>query len=92
MLLIFTTGCSADYQISTVITGEIEDINKEKELLIILGKFEGNDRTFTFEIPARNLEQYEIGQKVEVTIYSNTDQDIWDPDNMKFEIKKINDY
>jgi hypothetical protein len=36
-----------------------------------------------------DIKEYNVGQKLEITVFSNTDEDIWDLDNMKFEIKAI---
>ena len=51
------------------------------------GRKDGN----IYEIPVDNVEKYSIGQKLEVTVFSNTDDDVWDLDRMKFELKTIAD-
>ena len=91
LLICLIAGCSNDYFIDSVVTGTIEDINTEEKVLVIIGVAKvGGKTNSVYEIPVSDVEEYEIGQKVEVTIYSNTDEDIWDPDNMKIEIKPIN--
>lgn len=88
--LLFIAGCSK-YQKDFMFTGTVEDILIEDEMLVMKeynasdGRKEGN----VYEIPVDNVKEYTIGQKLEVTVFSNTDADIWDLDRMKFEIKTI---
>lgn len=87
-------GCStALYTIDSTIVGIIEDIKIEGQffaddefLVIQEDDQEGNS---LYEIPVNDSDAYEIGQKVEVVIFSNTATDDWDLDNMKFEIEVI---
>ena len=95
LLLIFLliTGCS-DYQESFTFTGTVEEILVEEEMLVIKeydGVDEGRKEGNIYEIPVDNLERYNIGQKLEVTVFSNTDADVWDLDRMKFELKTVAD-
>nr|WP_285847103.1 hypothetical protein [Sporosarcina luteola] len=92
MICLFFAGCSDDYQESFTFTDTVEEILVEEEMLIMKeyggvshGRREGN----VYEIPVDNVEKYNIGQKLEITVFSNTDADIWRLDNMKFDIKTI---
>ena len=85
-------GCS-DYQEQFTFTGTVEEKLVEDEMLVIkeYGQPEGRKPGNTYEIPVKDLSQYDIGQKLEVTVFSNTDDDIWALDHMKFEIKGIDE-
>lgn len=95
-IFISVAACStAPYTEDFTIQGTIEEkITKEKflfddQLLLIKesGKEGGNESVY--EIPVDSFKGYEVGQKVEVTVFSNTDADVWDSDQMKFEITII---
>lgn len=89
--LLFVAGCS-DYQKEFTFTGTVEEIFIEEELLIIKENGEvdeGRKDRNVYEIPVSELERYSIGQKLEITVFSNTTADIWDLDNMKFDIKTV---
>lgn len=81
--LIFTmlAGCSSDYTEKGVLKGTIIEVKEE-----IIKVSEDKKKENIFEIPVSPSNQYKIGQKVEVTIYSNTTTDVWDLKNMKFEV------
>lgn len=86
----FILGCSNDYQVDNILTGTIEKILMEEEILVIKGYGEeGSTKGNIYEIPVEDPSKYEIGQKIEITIYSNTDADVWDLDRMKFDVKMI---
>ncbi|WP_252504004.1 hypothetical protein [Sporosarcina sp. Marseille-Q4943] len=89
--LLFIAGCS-DYQEKFNFTGTVGEILVEEEMLIIKeygGVEEGRKDGNVFEIPVDDVERYSIGQKLEITVFSNTTADIWDLDNMKFDIKTV---
>lgn len=93
LLLIFLlfAGCS-NYQESFTITGTVEEILVEEEMLVIKeygGVDEGRKDGNVYEIPVDDVEKYNIGQKLEITVFSNTTADIWDLDYMKFDIKTV---
>ncbi|WP_419962366.1 hypothetical protein [Psychrobacillus sp. BM2] len=93
LLLIFLliAGCSK-YQESFTFTGTVEEILVEEEMLVIKeysGVDEGRRDGNVYEIPDDDVERYSIGQKLEVTVFSNTDDDVWDLDHMKFDIKTV---
>lgn len=81
--LIFTmlAGCSSGYTEKDVLIGTIVEAKEE-----MIKVSEDKKKENIFEIPVSPTDQFKIGQKVEVTIYSNTTADVWDPKNMKFEI------
>ncbi len=86
------TGCSNDYQVDSEITGVIKEVNKKDKIIVVIGSLKDKATiTNTYEIPTKDVEEYEIGQKVDVTIYSNLNEDIWDPSHMKFEITTVGD-
>ncbi len=90
MILLFA-GCS-DYQEQFTFTGVVKEILVEEEMLVIKeygGVDEGRKDGNVYEIPVDDVEKYSIGQKLEITVFSNTDADIWDLDNMKFDIKTV---
>ena len=87
---LFILSCSNDYQVDNILTGTIEKILMEEEILVIKGYGEeGSTKGNIYEIPVDDPSKYELGQKLEITIYSNTDADIWDMDHMKFVVKII---
>lgn len=81
--LIFTmlAGCSSDYTERDIQKGTIVEVKDE---MIMVSK--DKRKEIILEIPVSPTDQFKIGQKVEVTIYSKTPADIWAPDEMKFEI------
>ena len=89
--ILFTVGCS-DYQVDFTFTGSVEAIQVEDEMLVMKeygGSDEGRNDGNVYEIPVDDPNQYHVGQKLKITVFSNTDKDIWDLDHMKFEIKSI---
>ncbi|WP_394188740.1 hypothetical protein [Paenisporosarcina quisquiliarum] len=92
LIFLFITGCS-DYQEDFTFTGTVEEILVEEEMLVIkeYDGVEGRKGGNIYEIPVDNEEKYSIGQKLEVTVFSNTDDDVWDLDRMKFELKTVAD-
>lgn len=81
LFLMILAGCSSDYTEKTVLKGTIVEV-KEEMIKVSQEKKKQN----IFEIPASATTQFKKGQKVEVTIYSNTTADVWDLNKMKFEI------
>ncbi len=93
LIFLFITGCS-DYQEDFTFTGTVEEILVEEEMLVIKeydGVDEGRKDGNIYEIPVDNVEKYSIGQKLVVTVFSNNDDDVWDLDRMKFELKTVAD-
>ena len=91
LICLFFAGCSDDYQESFTFTGTVEEILVE-EMLVIKeygGVDEGRKDGNVYEIPVDDVEKYNIGQKLEITVFSNTTADIWDLDNLKFDIKTV---
>nr|WP_255723491.1 hypothetical protein [Sporosarcina sp. ACRSL] len=89
--LLFIAGCS-DYQKEFTFTGTVEELLVEEEMLIIKeygGVDEGRKDGNVYEIPVDDVDRYSIRQKLEITVFSNTTADIWDLDNMKFDIKTV---
>ena len=89
--LLITAACStAPYNEDATFTGTIEGLTvKEKFLFddqLLLIKDDNGNSVSLYEIPVENFEDYEVGQRVEVVVFSNTDADVWDLDHLKFEI------
>ena len=89
-------ACStAPYTEQSTIRGTIEElITKEKFLfddkfLLITEPEEDGQNERIYEIPIENFDDYKVGQKVEVVIYSNTNTDDWNLNHLKFEITVI---
>lgn len=71
LVVFLAAGCSEKYHLDSVVTGTIEEINEEdKELIVTGGSKESSQKDNTYEIPVSDTEEYKIGQKIEVTIYS----------------------
>ncbi|EPD53787.1 hypothetical protein HMPREF1210_00610 [Paenisporosarcina sp. HGH0030] len=90
-IFLLIAGCS-NYQESFTFTGTVEEILVEEEMLVIKeygGVDEGRKDGKVYEIPVDDVERYSIGQKLEVTVSSKTDEDVWDLDHMKFNIKTV---
>ena len=93
LIVLFIAGCS-EYRGDFSFTGSVEEILVEEEMLVIKeyggvdkGRKDGN----IYEIPVEGIGEYSIGQKLEITVFSNADDDVWDLDNMKFVMKTVND-
>ncbi len=88
--LLFIVGCST-YQENFTFTGTVQEILIKDEMLVLkeYDASEGRKKGNVYEIPVDKVQAYTIGQKLEVTVFSNTDDDIWDLDRMKFEVKTI---
>ncbi|MFJ7934826.1 hypothetical protein [Sporosarcina sp. NPDC096371] len=92
LICLFFAGCSDDYQESFTFTGTVEEILVEEEMLVIKeygGVDEGRREGNVYEIPVDNVERYNVGEKLEITVFSNINADIWDLDHMKFDIKTV---
>lgn len=92
--LLSTAACSsAPYNEDATFTGTVEELTvKEKFLFddkLLLIKGVGESAGSIYEIPVGSFDEYEVGQKVEVVVFSNTDADVWDLDHLKFEITVI---
>jgi hypothetical protein len=94
IFFVIIVGCSKDYQVDFSFTGTIQEKLTEEKMLVMKengGEYEGRREGNIYEIPVENIEQYNVGQKLKITVLSNTDKDIWDLDHMKFEIEQIED-
>ncbi|RCW76818.1 hypothetical protein [Saliterribacillus persicus] len=40
-------------------------------------------------IRVSNPEEYNVGQKVKVNVFSNYDEDVWDVNRLKFEVEEV---
>lgn len=97
--LLTVAACTfAPYNESFTFTGTIEELITEEKFLFddqflsvkeYGGESEGRSPGNVYEIPVDSLEDYGVGQRVEVTVLTNYDEDLWDPDRMKFEIAII---
>jgi hypothetical protein len=92
--LLSTAACSAaPYNEDSIFTGTIEGLTvKEKFLFddqLLLIKEDNGDYASLYEIPVDNFQDYEVGQRVKVVVFSNTDADVWDLNHLKFEITII---
>ena len=93
-------GCSPR---GTFILGDITEINEETgDLKIeIFGRTTVSDadsskdpypygkRLDSRTIQVENPENYDEGEKVQVKIIKDYDEDVWDQDRLEFEVKKI---
>lgn len=98
ILLVVSACTTAPYTESFTITGTIEEFITEEKFLFddkflsvkeFGGESEGRGQGNMYEIPVDSFEDYEVGQNVEVVIYTNYDEDVWDPERMKFEVTII---
>jgi hypothetical protein len=91
LCLFLVVGCS-NYQEQFTFTGTVEEKLVESEMLVMKeygGSDEGRGEGNIYEIPVDDIKEYNVGQKLEITVFSNTDDDVWALDKMKFEIKLI---
>ncbi|QHJ70934.1 hypothetical protein [Planococcus halotolerans] len=93
IILLLIGGCTfAPYTFQNTVIGTIEEIEIEEkffmedEFLVIEEENRQPDNSL-YTIPVSDSEAYDVGQKVKVDIYSNTEADVWDLDHMKFEIE-----
>lgn len=92
LICLFSVGCSVDYQEKFTFTGIVEEILVEEEMLVLkeyAGGDEGRKEGNVYEVPVDDVERYSLGQKLEITVFSNTDYDMWDLNHLKFEIKTV---
>ncbi|MBF0707757.1 MULTISPECIES: hypothetical protein [Bacillaceae] len=88
----------------TFINGEITEINKESGDMEIdiqawttVSDAESSTESYQFEdkpdsptIRVSNPEKYDEGQRVEVKVIKNYEEDVWDLDRLKFEVEEVN--
>ncbi|CDQ20034.1 hypothetical protein SAMN05192559_10324 [Halobacillus karajensis] len=101
-LPIILMGCSLKE--GTFIQGDITGINKESgemeieiEAWTTVGNAGSSTELYEFEkkpnaktIRVSNPKKYEEGQKVEVKVIKNYEEDVWDINRLKFEVEKVN--
>ena len=93
------TACTfAPYTVDSTITGTIEELITEEKFLFddkfisveeYGGESEGRRLGNIYEIPVDSFADYEVGERVEVVVLTNYDEDLWDPERMKFEVTII---
>lgn len=94
-ILLMTGGCTfAPYTFQNTVIGTIEEIEIEENFFIddeflVIEEENRQPGNSLYMIPVSDSGAYEVGQKVKVDIYSNTNADVWDLDNLKFEIEAI---
>ncbi|MGY0693754.1 hypothetical protein ACW2QC_13350 [Virgibacillus sp. FSP13] len=102
-LVITLIGCS-QIEEGTFIQGNITEINEESgEMEIEIESWttisdtasstESNKIKMDSDsqiIRVSNPEDYEEGQKVQVKVIKNYDEDVWDLDRLKFEVENVN--
>ena len=93
-------GCTPK---GTLILGDITEVNEETGDIKIeifarttVSDEESSTSSYPFEerpdsrtIQVANPENYEEGEKVQVKIIKDYDEDVWDQDRLEFEVKKI---
>ncbi|TAA72389.1 hypothetical protein [Planococcus salinarum] len=88
----------APYTVDNEFTGTIEELITEEKFLFddkflevkeYGGESEGRRAGNIYEIPVDSFEEYEVGQRVKVTVLTNYNEDVWDSERMKFEITII---
>jgi hypothetical protein len=79
----------SNYNESGTFNGTVEHKQRLQKMLIIktLGIKSGKVDEKIYKIPVENIKQYEIGQKLEVKIYSKTNTDVWNSKKMKFKVR-----
>ncbi|QDP41185.1 hypothetical protein [Radiobacillus deserti] len=102
-LTITLIGCS-QVEEGTFIQGNIENINEksgdmeiEIEAWTTVSESAYSTNSFDFAkkptsqtIQVSNPEDYQEGQKIEVKVIKNYEEDVWDIDRLKFEVKELN--
>lgn len=78
------SGCTQPYEIESEFTGVVKQINEAHQLLIVADSSET-----TYDIPVSDIRPYQVGQKLNITVFSNTDEDVWDLNHLKFEIETL---
>ncbi|QHE51493.1 hypothetical protein [Pontibacillus sp. HMF3514] len=75
-------------QVQRVFTGTVIELLDEKKLMIMEHDVE-DSYTSKYEIPVQNANEYELGQKLEVTVFSNELDRTWSLEGDRFEVKTI---
>ncbi len=83
-LCLLLPGCAQPYEIESEFTGVVKQINEAHQLLIVADSSET-----TYDIPVSDIRPYQVGQKLNITVFSNTDEDVWDLNHLKFEIETL---
>ncbi|MEI5908079.1 hypothetical protein WAK64_13545 [Bacillus spongiae] len=86
-------GCygTVDWYESNKFTGTVDEILMEEKVLKIR-EYAITDKEPTdivYEIPVDNLNEYEVGNNLHVVIETNTLEDVWDLDHLRFTITPI---
>ena len=92
LICLFLAGCADDYQESFTFSGTVEELDAQEEILVIKehnNVNKGIQGGNIYEIPVVDVKRYNIGQNVEVTVFSNTDEDVWDVNHMNFDINIV---
>ncbi|SDJ08841.1 hypothetical protein [Salimicrobium halophilum] len=100
MLTITLMGCSQE---GTFIQGDITEIDEESgdmEIDIVawttVSDTDSSERSHPFKeksnaqtIRVSNPGKYEVGQKIQVEVIKDYEEDVWDKDRLKFDVKEV---
>lgn len=89
VLLKFLSGCK-EYQKDFTFTRTVLEVQDEEEILVMEeygSEDEGGRDGNVYETLAKKIEQYNAGDRLGVTVFSNTVAEVWDPEYMKFKIE-----
>lgn len=68
----------------------VEKFLTDDEFIVVRGKADHRGSSVaTYDIPVSDSDSFEVGQKVQVEIYSNSNEEDWDLDHLKFEIELL---
>ncbi|SDJ08958.1 hypothetical protein [Salimicrobium halophilum] len=94
-VILILMGCygddTVDWYESFRFTGTVEEIRTEDNMLVMkeYNAPESRKKGNIYEIPADEIQSYETGDKLLVIVETNTQEDIWDLEHMRFVIKPI---
>lgn len=76
-------------QVQRVFTGTVIELHKDEKMVTIMEHGVDDRSTSKYEIPVQNSNEYELGQKLEVKVYSNELDRTWSFERDRFELKAI---
>ncbi|KGX85447.1 hypothetical protein [Pontibacillus marinus] len=76
-------------QVQRVFAGSVVELLKDEKKLMIMEHGVDESSISKYGIPVQNVSEYELGQKLEVTVYSNELDRTWSLEQGRFEVKAI---
>ncbi|QXE02279.1 hypothetical protein [Terribacillus sp. DMT04] len=84
LFILMLCGCGEEeFKKSFVIEGTVNELSNSSNTIDVI---EENEKMY--EIPVEDTNVFEKGDSLRIVVYSNTSNDIWDLDHLRFDIEK----